>query len=175
MCFLWSGVFWGVVLVLIGISVIINVVFHVHIPVFRIIIALILIYMGIKVLLGNTWCRGEKNVVAFREEVVAGAEDTNEYSVVFGKSAIDLTTLPADTKKRKYRVNVAFGSSVVTIPADIPVIIRASSAFGGVNFPNGSTISFGEYVYKNKAYTEQADAITVKIDVAFGGCSVLEK
>ena len=43
MGFLFSGVFWGGVLVLLGISIIIKVVFHIDIPVFRVVVALVLI------------------------------------------------------------------------------------------------------------------------------------
>lgn len=175
MCFLWSGIFWGIILVLIGLSVIINIIFHVHIPIVRIIFALILIYLGIQVLTGGSWCRGKSNRVFFKEEITAIGTDRNDYSIIFGKGTIDLTNIPAETLKKNYKIATAFGSSIVIIPSEIPIILRVSSAFGGVNLPNGSTISFGEYIYKNKAYKEQSDAIKVKIDVVFGGCSVVEK
>jgi hypothetical protein len=50
---LMSGVFWGSVLILLGLSVIIEHVFHINIPVFKMVFACLLIYLGIR-LLGKT-------------------------------------------------------------------------------------------------------------------------
>ena len=48
MCFLFGGVFWGIVLVLLGLSIIVRIVFNIHFPFFRILFALIIIYFGLK-------------------------------------------------------------------------------------------------------------------------------
>ena len=175
MWFLFSGVFWGAVLILLGLSVIVNIVFHISIPVFRIVIALILIFLGIQVLTGHRWVSRQKTASIFRDEKFANDTNRYEYSIVFGKGTIDLTTVLSDTSKRNYKISTAFGSSVVVIPAQVPVIVSASSAFGGLTLPNGNTVSFGEYVYKNKLFAGQADALAIRIDLAFGACKVVEK
>ena len=173
MGFIFSGMFWGIVLVLFGVSVIVNVVFHVHIPLMRIIFGLFLVYLGVQVLTGHRW-HSFRNTCC-RSESVFQSSSGNDYSVVFGKNTVDLTNIPADTKNRNFKVATVFGASVVTVPSNVPVIIKATSAFGGMNFPNGTTISFGEYVYKNKLYEGQADAIKMEIDLVFGGCTIVEK
>ncbi len=55
MGFLASGVFWGSVIILFGISIILNSVFGISIPVFKIVLALILIYFGISILAGKAF------------------------------------------------------------------------------------------------------------------------
>jgi predicted membrane protein len=175
MGFLFSGMFWGIVLVIFGASVIVNVLFHVHIPVMRIIFGLIIIYVGVQVITGHRWNPCKSRNACFSSEARFDGSLGNDYSVVFGKNTIDLTTLPVDAKNKTFKVSTVFGASVVIIPSDIPAIIKASSAFSGMNFPNGTTLSFGEYVYKNKAYADQPDAIKVQIDLVFGGCTVIEK
>ncbi len=48
MGFLFSDIFWGIVLILTGVSIILQLVFKINIPVFPIVIAFLLIYAGIR-------------------------------------------------------------------------------------------------------------------------------
>jgi len=173
MDFLWSGIFWGIVLVIFGLSVIVNVVFHVHIPIMRILFGLFLVYLGVQVITGHRWKPFKSNCAS--SEAVFQTSGQNDYTVIFGKNTVDLTNISADARNKKIKIATVFGASMVTVPADIPVIIKATSVFGGMNFPNGTAISFGEYIYKNKVYTDQSDAIKVEIDLVFGGCNVVER
>lgn len=54
MNFLSSGLFWGLILVLLGLSVILKSVFHINIPLIKILLAILLIYWGITLLIGKT-------------------------------------------------------------------------------------------------------------------------
>ena len=50
MSFLSTAAFWGVIIVLIGLSIILREVFHVNIPFVRIIFGVLLIYWGVKII-----------------------------------------------------------------------------------------------------------------------------
>ena len=47
MDFFFGGLFWGVLLILIGIGIILKVFFDINIPIFRTALALLLIYLGV--------------------------------------------------------------------------------------------------------------------------------
>ena len=48
-----AGVFWGALLIVIGLTLIIRFVFNVDFPVFRVILALFIIYIGLRILIGG--------------------------------------------------------------------------------------------------------------------------
>ncbi len=53
MSFLTSGLFWGFILVLLGLSIIVRILFNIDVPVFKVVFGLILIYLGFQVLFGS--------------------------------------------------------------------------------------------------------------------------
>jgi len=176
MGFLFSGVFWGSMLILLGISVIIRILFNVHIPLFRIIFALILVYFGVKVLVGGSWFKPKyNNTVLFSEMKADLSSDSNEYNIVFGKGRINLTDTALAGKNKVIKVNTVFGAGEIRIRPDVPAIIRVKSAFAGARLPDGNIVSFGEYVYKTKSYTDSGTAIRVDAAVVFGGLEITDK
>jgi len=78
-----------VVIVLVGFTVILKVVFHVDIPLFRIVFVLCLIYFGVKVLVGGFNSGKDKPTVLFVESQMEVRESDNEYTVVFGNLVIE--------------------------------------------------------------------------------------
>jgi hypothetical protein len=174
MDFIFSGLFWGVIIILLGLSVILNAAFHIHIPLFRIIIGLILIYFGIKFIAGPSWHgKTPGNMVLFSDSKVTMNDDKGEINVLFSRATID-TAAAANGAK----INTIFGASTIKVSKDIPTIISIETAFGGVRMPDGNTVSFGNYTYKNKACETAADSVprkTIKLDVVFGGAEIVEQ
>ena len=176
MDFLCSGLFWGSILILFGISVILKAMFHIHIPLFRLLFALILIYLGIRVLVGGAWCRSHCSTVMFSESSSMAADDKGEYSIIFGRGVIDTGAVPASDKV--IRINTIFGASVVKVPKNVPTIVKVDAAFSSVKLPDGNIASFGTYIYKNKACAEAPDSVarrTIRLDVVFGSSVVEEQ
>jgi hypothetical protein len=178
MCFLFSGAFWGMVLVLLGLSIIIKVVFHVHLPIVRIVFGLIIIYFGVRLIAGGFWphrCCGGPDRVFFTESKITAATFTGrEHSVVFGKSVVDATG-PLGEKNRDFNVNTVFGQTDLRISSAVPTICRVNAAFSGAQFPDGNTIAFGDYTYKSKSYSEGVPCRTIKANVVFGGLRIIEE
>ncbi len=173
---MFSGIFWGALLILFGVLVILKAVFGINLPIFRILFAIFLIYLGIKVLVGEPWPRHEKNVTMFEEgNIDANAEASNEYSVVFGRSIIDLSGIAVTDKTKSVKVNTVFGDAVIKINPEAPVKVVINSAFAGARTPDGNIISFGKYKYTTKAYKETLPCLLVEADVVFGGLEVVNK
>jgi hypothetical protein len=175
MGFFFSGIFWGSILILLGLSVIVRIAFNIHIPLMRIIFALILIYFGVRVLVGGSWCRwgcGNSNTVLFSETKTEFSKDLSEYNIVFGKGVIGLSDPSLAEKNRKIKVNTVFGAAELRINPAVPALVRVTSAFAGARMPDGNTISFGDYVYKTKSYSDTAPSLRVDATVVFGGLEI---
>jgi predicted membrane protein len=177
MGFIFSGVFWGSILILLGLSVIIRIVFNVHVPLFRIVFALIIIYFGIRILVGGSWCRGNcnSNTVFFSDTKAEFAKDSKEYNIFFGKGIVDLTDSSLALQKKKIKVTTVFGSGEIRISPEVPAIVRVTSAFAGAKMPDGNIISFGEYIYKTKSYSDKSDHVRIDAKVVFGSLEISER
>ena len=70
------GLFIGILIILLGLSIIINVIFHIHIPIFKILFGLFLIFIGLKIIFGS-WIsfpssQGNSGNVIFQERTYRG-------------------------------------------------------------------------------------------------------
>jgi predicted membrane protein len=177
MGFLFSGIFWGSILILLGISVIIRIVFNIHVPLVRIVFALILIYFGVRVLIGGSWCRStcNTNTVLFSEVKTEFTKDSNEYNIIFGKGSVSFTDSALAANNRKIKVNTIFSAGEIKINPALPAIITVNSAFAGAKMPDGTIISFGKYIYKTKGFSENSPALRIDATVVFGGLEITEK
>jgi predicted membrane protein len=175
MGFIFTGVFWGVVLILIGLGVIINVVFGIKIPIFRTIFALFLIYLGIQMLTGiSFWSKSKKSAV-FEEKAIEVITAADKYDVVFGKGEIDLSGIELKDQNVRVDINTIFGGSVIKIDPAIPTKIVASSAFGGAHLPDGNVVAFGQYTYKTENFKSAEKHLLIHAAVVFGGIEFVAK
>ncbi len=180
MGFLFNQVFWGVLLILLGIATIIKVVFQINIPLGRIFFAFILIYIGFWFLLGGKFGWQPQrygNTVVFNESQVSITElSTEEYNVIFGKGTMDLTGIIMNkVGVTRLKINTIFGSGVIKINPDIPTKIVFDSPFAAVRLPDGNNITFGSnYAYTTKNYQENQGYLLIKADVVFGSLEIVE-
>ena len=166
---LFSGVFWGIVLIFAGISVLVKVFFNIDIPVFRVIFGLFVIALGLSILLGRPVFKTGNHEFHYTSE--AGVKD--EYNVIFGKGITDLSTLSAGAGT--IEVNTIFGDNTLVINPAQPVHIRVESVFAGAVMPDGNTTAFGTYHYRTKKAATAKDALYIKATVVFGSLRVAEK
>lgn len=169
MNFIWSGVFWGVVLVLLGFSVILKSVLNIDIPVIKIVFALILIYLGIRLLAGPSL--KNKGLFFFDRSKIKVNIEKDEYNVIFGSGEIDLRDLAELKHNSKREINIIFGSGRVILPENIPVEIKTDTVFGESKFPDGKTDFFGEYHYSKNSELE-GNVLLLEINVVFGSIRV---
>ena len=175
MPFLFSGLFWGVMLVLFGVSMILRAMFNLDIPIFRIVFALVIIYFGIKLLVGRQAFKGERNFSMFRNSDVTMSESGGEYNVIFGQSNIDLSNIDISESSKKVNVDVVFGSGNLLIDPRIPTKLKISTVFADCKLPHRNINFFGDSNYKTPAFVEGENYLLLNIDVVFGNVVIVEK
>ncbi|MDP8204845.1 MAG: LiaF-related protein [Candidatus Tenebribacter mawsonii] len=175
MPFLFSGLFWGVMLVLFGASMILRAVFNLDIPVFRIVFALVIIYFGVKLLVGRQAFKGDGNFSMFRSSDVTMSEKGGEYNVIFGQSNIDLSNIDLSESSKKVNVDVVFGSGNLLIDPQVPMKLNISTIFADCKLPHRNINFFGDSNYKTPAYVEGDNYLLLNIDVVFGNVVIVEK
>jgi hypothetical protein len=166
-----DAVFWGVLLIVLGALLIVKRYVPFDLPVGRIIVALVFVYLGVRIIVHGPAVRGENTVVFGSRTTLAGdAGGSRDYNVIFGSGDIDLTSLPADDGTRE--VNVIFGSGTLRVAPDAPVQIRMSSVFGSVRAPDGATVSFGDRTWTSPSYREGSPALRIKAAAVFGSLAI---
>lgn len=173
-CFIFSGVFWGAILILLGISIILRSIFNIHIPFFQILIAFFFIYLGISILAGGVcWKRSPRMIIFEEREVEAKSQD--KYDIVFGSGEIDLSKVSLEKGSVMISINTVFGSGILKIDPQIPAEIRVDSVFAGTKFPDGNSIFMGKYIYKTREIKPDENHLIVDANVVFGSLEVVHK
>jgi hypothetical protein len=168
------GLFIGALIILLGLGIIVNVVFHIHIPIFKILVGLVLIYIGLKIIFGP-WvsfpiCHGESGHAVFHHRTYRGFPgDSNEYSAVFGKAVVDLRNIELKEKVTRIKINAVFGGAEVLLSEATPVRIKADAVFGGVQLPENITSAFGTSTYQSKNFDENQNYLFIEGASVFGG------
>jgi len=171
MCFVTSGIFWGSLLVLWGISMILNAVFHINIPVFRIAFALIVIWFGVRLLMGGKCCRTDHSAVFSGVDIKAD-KPQKEYNAIFGNIAVDFSGIKLESDITKAEVNAVFGSAQVKVGSRFPVRVKANSAFGNVRLPNGNAVAFGDGKWENRPAKAGEKVMDLEVNAVFGQVEV---
>ncbi len=176
--FLFTQTFWGVVLILFGISAILRS-FNINVPFFRIFIALLFIYFGISLMVGGPTFhhsyRDGSTAVFSNIKITAQDITEDEFSIIFGSGELDLRNMEAD-QIRNIEVNVIFGSGTLILDQEQLAEIQVSSAFGSAKMPDGNNISFGEYTYRSPVLeTNDRPNFIIDGSVVFGELTVVER
>ena len=173
-----TGLFWGAFLLILGIALIIKVVFNIDFPIFKVLVGVFLVLLGIKVLFGKVLIPShhfEPEDTIFNERVYDNPESGKEYTVLFAKGVYDFTNV--DLSKGSYRVKVStvFGGTQIIIPRDQPVRIKAEAVFAGAELPEGNSAVFGTTIYESDSWSPDSAYIDIKVDVVFGGVQVIRR
>lgn len=173
-----AGLFWGAFLLLLGIALIIKVVFNIDFPVFKVIVGIFFVMLGIKILFGRFVVSPhhfDPEETIFNERVYDPPESGKEYTVVFAKGVYDFTSVDLDQGDFRAKINTVFGGSQIIIPRDKPVRIKADAVFAGAELPEGNTAVFGTTIYESESYSPDSASIDIKVDVVFGGVQVITR
>lgn len=173
-----AGLFWGAFLLLLGIALIIKVVFNVDFPVFKVLVGIFLILLGIKVLFGRFLISPhhfDPEETVFTERVYDHPESGKEYTVIFAKGVYDFTNVDLSEGSFRAKISTVFGGSQIIIPGDKPVRVKADAVFAGAEMPDGNTAVFGSGVYESDTWSRDTVGIDIKVDVVFGGVQVIRR
>lgn len=137
----FGNFFWGMLIILFGVSVLLRG-FGINLPLVKVFFAIIIIMFGIKLLIGGK-PHTKRSTHHFQgRSAMFYSNNRSEYTLVFSSGTIDLTDLPPDAKDLE--ITVVFGSAVVLLPSDLRFDINASSVFGATMLPQKSQYGFGE-------------------------------
>jgi len=173
-----AGLFWGAFLLLLGVALIIRVVFNVDFPVFKVLIGIFLVVLGLKVLFGRHLIspghfKPEETI--FNERVYDNPESGKEYTVLFAKGVYDFTNVDLEKGNFHAKVATVFGGTQIIIPRDKPVRITADAVFAGAELPDGNNAVFGTTVYESGSWSPDTASINIKVEVVFGGVQVIQR
>ena len=173
-----AGIFWGAFLLLLGIALIIKVVFQVDFPVFKVVVGIFLVLIGLKVLFGRTIFPShhfEPEETIFSERTYENPEPGKEYTVLFAKGVYDFTNVDLSKGSFHTKISTVFGGTQIIVPRDVPVRITADAVFAGAEMPDGSSAVFGSRVYESDTWSPDSASINIKVDVVFGGIQVIQR
>ncbi len=172
------GVFWGALLILIGLALIIRFVFNVDFPIFKVLFALFFIYIGLRILFGSfgffKFESGPDDVL-FSEREFYEPQNNKEYNVVFGQGNFDFTNVDLSRGNVNVKIGTVFGGSKIRIDRNMPVRIIADAVFSGAELPDGSTAVFGTSTYQSETFHPDSNHLKIKLDVVFGGVEVMRE
>lgn len=167
--FLFSGAFWGLLLIVLGVSLVVKYVFNIDFPVFRVIFAVFLVFVGIKLLVGGFGHQSHTSM--FAESRFDFVENHKDYSCAFGKTTLDLRNSEI-TEDTDIKASCAFGEFIIKINPETNIEIISSSAFGNLSLPDHSSHSFGNGNYKTPGFNKSKPVLRIKADVAFGNMEI---
>jgi predicted membrane protein len=169
------GIFFGILLILAGTALILRILFNIDIPVFKLLIAFILIYIGIRMLSGDFSIKNihtGQNAVIFGETKFRGIPENHEYTIIFAQARIDLSDVETSDELKSLKINTIFGESELIIRKDQPIRIKADAAFASARLPGNKEASFGKVEYQSRS---EKILLEVESNVVFGEFRVLER
>ncbi len=173
------GLFWGILLILLGLAIILRVLFDIHI--FGVFFALFIIFIGISMLVGRNWMfrphQTTGNDVIFDDRTFSETpHDGTEYNVIFGKSTYDFrNAVPANDNPLRIKINTIFGSTTVRISKDKAVRIKSDAVFGSSVMPDGNTVAFGSIGYATDSVSVGNNYLFIEAPVIFGSLRFVEE
>lgn len=172
-----AGLFWGLILIAIGVSIIFKVVFDISIM--RIFVAVLFILIGVKILVGKRAINISSNDedIIFNERNFTEFPTTNkEFNTVFGKAVFDFSdaAIPTD-KSLDFEFNTVFGDTEIILPPGLPVRIKADAVFGSAKLPNDNTAVFGSANYTSDHDSAVTNFIHIKSSTVFGNTEIIQK
>lgn len=173
-------IMFGIFMIVLGLGLVIRVVFNLDFPVGRLILALFIILVGVRILLGHSldfyWHGGSDKDIIFGERYIdASPLDEKEYNVIFGSANIDLTKVDLKGEKKTLKVNAIFGGIKIKVSKDIPLKVKGDAAFGAVNVLNEGVGGIGSSVFKSENYDSDKPYLYIIASSVFGGIEIRYK
>lgn len=176
-----KNMFWGILLVALGVLLIVQHVFGINIPVFKILFGLALIYFGLKLIFGSfghSFKRVKTETTAVFTEATLVYPSTNgekDYNAIFGNASLDLSQVVVQDKDVRLEANAVFGNLKILLPKNQPYVVKSTTVFGKVNFDGANKIYFGEYQTQNVHAQNAPFHLSIEANSVFGSIVIEEK
>lgn len=168
-----NSIFWGVFLLIIGVLIVLKYTLHLNISIFRIGIAIILIWIGITLIIGQWGIRDSSNII-FSERELRPETLEKEYNIIFGNGYIDLSSLLPSEFNKSIKIATVFSRTTLKIDQGKPIVIDIDCVFGSAKAPDGKVESFGRYLYKTPSVDISKEHLRIKADTVFGKLEVIQ-
>lgn len=172
------GIFFGILLILAGIGLILKIIFNIDLPVFKILFALLFIYIGIKMLTGDfrsIMLKDEGHVVLFGETHYKGVPKNHEFTVIFGSAKLDLSGEDFSDPQEPIQINTIFGKTDLIISDKQPLTIKADAAFAANELPDKNHSAFGTVHYTTPGFEKNNNIQKIEVNSVFAKLEVFEK
>lgn len=174
MRFLSSGIFWGFIIILLGVGIFLKSIFHINIPFFKIFVGIIVILFGISIIFNAINSR--KSSAVFGEYTFKSGFGEKEYNIVFSKASMDVANFDFSNYNGEFiKINSVFSSTEIYLSRNFEYEIRADSVFGVVRLPNGEGVSFGNIVRLENTENSELKRINLHVSSVFGEVKILYK
>lgn len=179
-----KSMFWGVIIIVIGLSVLLGAVFGIDVPVFRILLGLFLVYFGLKVILGAfSWdidfvrqkrSSDHESVFAEAQFQYPNRHNSKQYVTVFGSSRLDLSNA-TELAGQELEVISVFGNSDVILKKGTPLRVESNTVFAKAELPGKNISAFGQFHYSTPGLKEEEPALLLKTTAVFGSTKIEER
>lgn len=161
------AVFWGLILIFIGVSIIFKIIAGISLV--RFLIGFFLIFIGLLILFGKNIFISNRINNFFNNQKISFPEDGKEYNVVFGKNRFDFSQFKFNFDEPvKITINTVFGYTEVKVPVDIPLKIKINAVFSEGRFPDKSSVVFGSTYYTSPSFNKNTNYFYIEGNVVFG-------
>jgi predicted membrane protein len=173
--------FLGIIFLVIGLLLVLQHIFHIDLPIIKILFGVFLIYLGIKVIFGSFGIQlngiSVKKVTTDTELVFSdgsfrlhssGSQKINtKFESAFSKTELDLSQLSDEELSYQFNIDQAFGRIKIKTRAGLPIKANINGAFGKVTIRGQKLGSFGEISYQSENYNNNGPALQLSIGSAF--------
>jgi len=164
---LFGGVFMGIVFLTVGIILLLNSIFNFNINIFKLIVGVFIVLFGIFILFNGFGFKDSRNII-FREGVIRVLKFQDEYNIIFALGTVDLSKIKIGNEVKKIKINTIFAEGKVIINSEIPMMIKASSAFGELELPDKTSVIFSSKEYKTVNFDENQSYFKIEANAVFG-------
>jgi predicted membrane protein len=159
-----AGVFWGIMILILGLLLIIRQLFNLEFPVGKVMIGVLFIGFGVKLLFfGPNHQRIHRHQidegsVVFGNKDMKYIEGQYEYNIVFSGSTIDLRDIE-EIPGHQIEINAVFGEAKVLLDDYMKVDINSDAVFGAVKYPERETDNAADSNLTKQRLRIQASAV----------------
>ncbi len=164
---IFGGMFMGIMLLVVGIILLLNSIFNFNINIFKLILGIIIVLFGVFVLINGFGFEDCRNII-FREGVIRVSKVQDEYNIIFASGTVDLSKVKLDDSVEKVKINAIFAEGKVILNPEVPSVIKASSAFGELEFPDKSSVIFSSKEYKIGEVSVNQGYLKIEANAVFG-------
>ena len=184
MGFLFTKLFWGILIAGFGVTLILEKVLHTNIHFWRYLIAFILIYAGIYLIFKPTTCKKVREPQKIVDAKVITNKDGKEYTAIFGNNIKDLSEISETPEP--IELNTVFGNAQIWLSGDKTYEMEINTVFGSTNLPktNTQTLHSEDHTTVTGIITtnriilgdpDQSNKIQIRTNTVFGNLDVFIK